>query len=246
MLVSLTSRPVSGLPLDFDFAGSAPATAVSRPAQRSLTFRPACSLNLLRGPLPECFGPCRCLHKPLWLLPAGTTVAGRGSHPQGKRAFPRRTKSLAWWMSGKRPGKLGWYLTVLKCASEKGLSSLTWGRREAGPHTCWLAVTHGPSEGKHIGLDILLELTGERRVFEVGEHPSSHVSAETGTILEGASLKRRRRRTAGAKSTFPLFRAVFPLYQDCGIRNRLTTSAADRAVLVELSSHDTMLSTVVH
>ena len=41
--------------------------------------------------LPECFNPCRYLHEPLWPLPAGTTVAGWGSHPPGKRAFPRRT-----------------------------------------------------------------------------------------------------------------------------------------------------------
>ena len=32
----------------------------------------------------------------------------------------------------------------------------------------------------------------------------------------------------------PPFDAVFPLFQDCGIRYRLTASAADRAVLVEL------------
>ena len=42
--------------------------------------------------LPECFGPCRYLHAPLWLLPAGATVAGRDSHPLGTRAFPRRTQ----------------------------------------------------------------------------------------------------------------------------------------------------------
>ena len=42
---SLSSRPVGGLPLSC--GGSAPAFDVSRPAQRSLTFRPAWSLGLL-------------------------------------------------------------------------------------------------------------------------------------------------------------------------------------------------------
>ena len=41
--------------------------------------------------LPRCFSPCRYLHEPPWLLPAGATVAGWDSHPPGKRAFPRRT-----------------------------------------------------------------------------------------------------------------------------------------------------------
>ena len=45
--------------------------------------------------LPECFSPYRYLHEPLWPLPAGTTVAGWGSHPPGKRAFPRRTGNSA-------------------------------------------------------------------------------------------------------------------------------------------------------
>jgi len=42
--------------------------------------------------LPQCFSPCRYLHEPLWLLPAGATVAGWDSHPLGTRAFPRRTQ----------------------------------------------------------------------------------------------------------------------------------------------------------
>ena len=32
------------------------------------------------------------------------------------------------WISSKRPGKPGWYFSVLNWASENGLSSLTWGR----------------------------------------------------------------------------------------------------------------------
>ena len=35
----------------------------------------------------ECFSRCRCLHRPLRLLPAGATVAGRDSHPLKNGAF---------------------------------------------------------------------------------------------------------------------------------------------------------------
>ena len=74
--------------------GSASASYVSRPAQRSLALRPAWSLGRPWRPVPsECFRPCRCLHHPLRLLPAGATVAGRDSHPLGSGAFPRRTVS---------------------------------------------------------------------------------------------------------------------------------------------------------
>ena len=54
-------------------------------------FRPACSLNRLSDPLPKCFSSCCYLHKPLWLLPIGTTDIEWDSHPQGRSAFPRRT-----------------------------------------------------------------------------------------------------------------------------------------------------------
>ena len=87
---SLASQPVGGLPLIT--GGSASALSVSRPARRSLAFRPAWSLSRPRRPFsPECFSPCRYLHEPPWPLPAGATVAGWDSHPLGKRAFPRRT-----------------------------------------------------------------------------------------------------------------------------------------------------------
>ena len=73
--------------------GSASTLPVSRPARRSLAWRPAWSLSRLRGPLPsECFGRYRYLHHPLRLLPAGATVAGRDSHPLGSGAFARRTE----------------------------------------------------------------------------------------------------------------------------------------------------------
>ena len=39
----------------------------------------------------ECFRRCCYLHHPLRLLPAGATVAGRGSHPLRNGAFSRRT-----------------------------------------------------------------------------------------------------------------------------------------------------------
>ena len=35
----------------------------------------------------KCFSRCRCLHRPLRLLPAGATVAGRDSHPLRDGAF---------------------------------------------------------------------------------------------------------------------------------------------------------------
>ena len=55
-------------------------------------LRPACSLTALRRPLAsKCFSPCRYLHDPLRLLPAGATVAGRDSNPLGNGAFSRRT-----------------------------------------------------------------------------------------------------------------------------------------------------------
>ena len=72
--------------------GSASASLFSRPARRSLSLPPACSLSRLHDPFPsKCFSPGRYLPKPLRLLPAGTTVAGRVSHPLGDSAFPRRT-----------------------------------------------------------------------------------------------------------------------------------------------------------
>ena len=73
--------------------GSASALPVSRPAQRSLALRPAWSLSHPRRPVSsKCFKRCRYLHHPLRLLPAGTTLAGRDSHPLRDGAFPRRTE----------------------------------------------------------------------------------------------------------------------------------------------------------
>ena len=68
-----------GLPR-FDF-GSASAIRVSRPAQRSLTFRPARSLSPQGTLFWKCFSPGRYLPEPLPVLPAGATEAGWDSHP---------------------------------------------------------------------------------------------------------------------------------------------------------------------
>src|SRR5436309_9898838 len=72
--------------------GLAPALIVSRPAQRSLTLRPACSPSrLMRPSTPEAptvsFPP-----PPLRLLPGGANpVPGRDFHPRSTSAFSRRT-----------------------------------------------------------------------------------------------------------------------------------------------------------
>ena len=58
VLSSLSSRPAGGLPLIT--GGSASASSVSRPARRSLAFRPAWSLSRPGRPFsPEGFSPCR-------------------------------------------------------------------------------------------------------------------------------------------------------------------------------------------
>ena len=79
--------------------GSASALHVSRPAQRLLALRPAWSLSRPWRPVTsECFRRCRYLHHPLRLLPAGTTVAGRDSHPLGNGALHGAHRKLcqAW------------------------------------------------------------------------------------------------------------------------------------------------------
>ena len=79
--------PTDGSLPRFD-GGSASALSVSGPARRSLVLRPAWSLSRPWRPVAsECFRRYRCLHHPLRLLPAGTTVAGRDSHPLKNGAF---------------------------------------------------------------------------------------------------------------------------------------------------------------
>ena len=91
----------TGLPLFR--AGSTPTLPVSRPARRSLTFRPACSLNRLSRSFcqsasihvvtsmnrPDCYQP-------------ETIVAGRDSHPLERGAFHGARGSRA-SASGVRP-----------------------------------------------------------------------------------------------------------------------------------------------
>jgi hypothetical protein len=86
----------SAFPEDFGLprfsVGSAPTLPVSRPAQRSLTLRPACSLTPRGGFLLKCFSPIRYLFEPLQVLPAGATVAGRDSYPLETPRLSRRTE----------------------------------------------------------------------------------------------------------------------------------------------------------
>jgi hypothetical protein len=75
----------SGYGLPRNLGGSAPTLNVSRPAQRSLAFRPACSPSRPRRPsTPEApmasFPP-----PPLRLLPAGATSCRVGFAPTGNR-----------------------------------------------------------------------------------------------------------------------------------------------------------------
>ena len=90
MLASLASRQVAAFPVRR--AGRLPHCSF----RSLLSVHSRCSPHgrrAARGGLvtSECFRPCRYLHHPLRLLPAGATVAGRDSHPLGDGAFPRRT-----------------------------------------------------------------------------------------------------------------------------------------------------------
>ena len=79
----------------FPAGGSLRGRVPHRPRGRSTFTRvaPAWSLSRPGRPVaPECFSRSRYLLQPLRLLPAGATVAGRDSHPQGDDAFPRRTE----------------------------------------------------------------------------------------------------------------------------------------------------------
>jgi hypothetical protein len=84
--------------------GSAPTLPVSRPAQRSLTLRPACSLTPRGGFLLKCFSPVRYLLEPPQVLPAGATVAGRDSHPLETTRLSRRTEKC-----GLVPERVCWF-----------------------------------------------------------------------------------------------------------------------------------------
>jgi len=71
--------------------GRLPHYGLSRPAQRSLTLRPAHSLSRQKRPVAPEASTISLPPSSLRLLPAGTTVAGRDSNPLKMHAFARRT-----------------------------------------------------------------------------------------------------------------------------------------------------------
>jgi hypothetical protein len=71
--------------------GRLPHLGLSRPAQRSLALRPACSLSRQKRPVASKAPTISLPPSPLRLLPAGTTGAGRDSHPLRINALARRT-----------------------------------------------------------------------------------------------------------------------------------------------------------
>ena len=71
--------------------GRLPHLGLSRPAQRSLTLRPAYSLSRQMRPVASKASTISLPPSPLRLLPAGTTVAGRDLHPLKRHALARRT-----------------------------------------------------------------------------------------------------------------------------------------------------------
>jgi hypothetical protein len=71
--------------------GRLPHYGLSRPAQRSLTLRPAHSLSRQKRPVASEASTISLPPSSLRLLPAGTTVAGRDSNPLKMHAFARRT-----------------------------------------------------------------------------------------------------------------------------------------------------------
>ena len=97
-------------------------------------------------------------------------------------------------MQPKRPGKPGWYLRVLNCASEYGLSFETRGAAEGlgeaqvGQQLGRTLSGHrSPSvamKGQHAGLDVVLQAglldqaAAERSGLPLRHHPPRDVAAE--------------------------------------------------------------------
>src|SRR5215831_15615698 len=75
--------------------GSAPTSLVSRPAQRSLTLRPADSQSRPRRPTEPKALTASLPPLPLWLLPARTIAAGRDCLPLKKHDFTAHCVKLA-------------------------------------------------------------------------------------------------------------------------------------------------------
>src|SRR5262249_5041954 len=88
---SVRSPEVRGVGLPCYSGRSAPALPVSRPAQRSLTLRPAGLPSRLRRPSASKASAVSLPPLPLRLLPAGAKVAGWDLHSLKNRAFARRT-----------------------------------------------------------------------------------------------------------------------------------------------------------
>ena len=89
VLVSLLTRPTAAFPEKL--TGRLPQLGLSRPAQRSLAFRPACSLNRPRRPVTLKASTDSLPPPPLQLLPAGATRRRVGIAPTGDRRLSRRT-----------------------------------------------------------------------------------------------------------------------------------------------------------
>ena len=93
MLFARTSPVDGGLPRIS--GGSAPALSFSRPAQRSLTLRPACSPSRLKRPSTPKASAASLPPPPLRLLPGGANQFPGGTFTRCETsAFPRRTEKV--------------------------------------------------------------------------------------------------------------------------------------------------------
>ncbi len=79
---------------------SASASFVSRPAQRSLTFRPASSSSRPRRPSTPKTPTASSPPPSLRLLPAGTTLAGRDFHPLDTKRLFQGVRRVEKWRGG--------------------------------------------------------------------------------------------------------------------------------------------------
>ena len=121
------------------WAGRLPQLVVSRPAQRSLAFRPACSPSHLRDPLHQRLRRIRYLLRRSDCYRVERLVPGWESHPLRIAGFSRRTTTLD-HISGRTPTRhtgfscrvherfLSLALAGQSVASEEGL--VNW---QAGP-----------------------------------------------------------------------------------------------------------------
>src|SRR5262245_13839514 len=118
-------RYPSGTGLPRYTGGSAPTSLVSRPAQRSLTLRPADSQSRPRRPTEPKALTASLPPLPLWLLPARTIAAGRDCLPLKKPDFTAHCVKLA---SAMQPIKFGSRQMVRErqlSLSRRNMSSIT-------------------------------------------------------------------------------------------------------------------------